>query len=508
MKDRNPTLQRALLRIAASVVLLAVSAGIAVYQRSNPEPESAGYDTKVIPPNCADSGYTLYTSRDDGSTYTDDIVPALGHDFDRWQQVEANEVITHSTRVCQVCGAWEDSFLYPEFSIPTLVLEGDLTGIGKKNEVKIQASLTGGEQDVDCFATLKYQGHSSLNNDKKNYTLKFFTDESYTEKNKLTFSHWNKENKYILKANYIDPSQCRNLICADIWADMVASREIIPEELKGLSNYGAVDGFPVALYINGSFEGLFTMNLHKDDDLFGMKDDREHAILIANTDTEEEAFFRATAQFGEDTPWEVEFCGTQEDTWAKEKLNRLITFVMESDDETFRRDLEKYLDVDSAVDYLLFVYAMGLTRHGADELVLACYGSEDPWIASVYDMETAFGLDQNGFTAASPEEFLPFLEGDVWNSATGNLLWDRLLQNFYPQIQQRYRQLRQTVLDPQRMCSRVRDYLSAIDPLLWEADHAVYPHPNPQLEHQKQITQYIPRRMELLDGILLTETGV
>ena len=499
---------RALIRIAIAVILLAISTGIIVYRRLDPAWRNSLYDAKLIPPTCTESGYTLYTNRENGRTYTDHIIPPAGHTFGPWQETASDATSTRSSRRCQVCGFTEEKIAYPDLSIPVLAIEGDLEGIGKKSEVNISVSLTGGEQELTSFATLKYQGHSSLSYDKKNYTLKLFLDENRTGKNKVSFSHWNPEHKYILKANYIDSSQCRNLVCADLWADVVASRTNIPRQLKNLSNYGAVDGFPVALYLNGDFQGIYTVNLHKDDDLFGMEDGRNQAIVIANTDTADEAFFLHEAAFTEESPWEVEFCGSSDDAWVKDKLNDFISFVMESDNETFRKNLSAYLDVDSAIDYLLSIYAMGLTRHGADELMLVCYGKNEPWIASMYDMETAFGLSADGTSQADPEEFLPGLENGRWNSDTGSLLWDRLLQNFLPEIQQRYLQLRQSVFDPQNMCSRVTDFISQIDPQLYAADHEVFPHPNPQIDHQEQITQYILRRIALLDEILLTETGV
>ena len=42
---------------------------------------------------------------------------------------------------------------------------------------------------------------------------------------------------------------------------------------------------------------------------------------------------------------------------------------------------------------------------------------------------------------------------------------------------------------------------------LYAADHEVYPHPNPQMDHLDQISQYIFKRIELLDHILLTQRG-
>ena len=507
MKHPSSALRRALTRIVIAVILLLICAGFMVYRRMNDRRREALYDITVIPPTCTDSGYSLYTNKENGATYSDDIVPAMGHNFRDWSEDASDPMVLRKKRICSRCGTEESEYEYPRLSIPVIELEGSLDGIGKKSEVNINVFFSDAGQEFTSFATLKYQGHSSLSYEKKNFTLKLFQDEERSQKNKMVFTHWNPENKYILKANYIDSSQCRNLVSADLWADVVASREQIPTELEELSNYGAVDGFPVALYQNGSFCGLYTMNLHKDDDLFGMKDGRDHAILIANTATSDEAFFRNNASFQEDSPWEVEYCGTEDNQWAKDKLNELITFVVQSNDATFQENLHRYLDVDSAIDYLLSIYTLGLTYHGADELILVCYGRDDPWIASLYDMETAFGLSTDGTACYEPNVFLPEKNGGSWNSNTENLLWDKLLKNFFPEIQQRYQVLRQDIFDPESMCGRVSDYLNKIDPALFEADHTVFPHPNHQINHQEQIVQYILWRIELLDRILLLQTG-
>ena len=90
------------------------------------------------------------------------------------------------------------------------------------------------------------------------------------EKHKLVLNGWQREHKYVLKANYRDISQARNLIAASLWVDMVACRPNLFETLKRTSNYGAVDGFPVTVYHNRDYIGLYTMNLHIDDDLYQM----------------------------------------------------------------------------------------------------------------------------------------------------------------------------------------------------------------------------------------------
>lgn len=504
MRQRiSADLKPALIRLAISTGLFLFILSFFLHREDPTE-----YDIKVIPPTCTDSGYSLYTSLENGSTYIDDIVEALGHDFEEWTvtQEPSEEEPGAQTRRCKTCGETEEAQIDPSLSLPCLYLTGDLEGISKTVEAPITARFVGSDLSFDSSSTLKYQGHSSLRYDKKNFTLKLFESQNESKKYKVTFPGWEAENKYILKANYLDPSQCRNLLCADIWSDMAACRDSIPKELRNLVHYGAVDGFPIALYLNGQFLGLYTMNLHKDDDLFGMEDGEEQAILIANAG-DSASLFRSAATFTEDASWEVEFCGTDDSSWAEDKLNALISFVRESDDETFRSQLHTYLDIDSAVDYLLAVYALGLTDHGSDDLILVTYGADSPFIASPYDMEDAFGLSADGTSYLDPAKYLPSLKEGSFDSATGSLLWDRFLELFLPDIQTRYTQLRQDVLDTQALCLRVEAFIGAIPDSLYAADALVNDYLIQDTAYADQITGYISQRMEYLDAIFMETEG-
>ena len=79
-----------------------------------------------------------------------------------------------------------------------IILEGDLTNISKINQVKVEAELLHDNVEYNGYALLKFQGHSSLKYDKKNFTIKFFEDEDCSVKKKFTFYDWNSENKFII----------------------------------------------------------------------------------------------------------------------------------------------------------------------------------------------------------------------------------------------------------------------------------------------------------------------
>lgn len=499
----NTSIKPALRRILGAVLILCFTGAVLHWKHVDDLDEH--YSIRIVEPTCTEKGYSLYTHRVTGAVIVDDLIDAKGHTFEQWMQTDVGDDVNcgFTRRICKTCGLEETQAVYPDLSISRISLYGSMNGIGKKTAVPMTVCLDLKEDDIflECYATLKYQGHSSLSYDKKNYTLKLYKDEGLQEKNKLTLSHWNKEHKYILKADYVDASQCRNLVSADVWADMCASRPSVAKELKTLSNYGSVDGYPVAVYINDRFHGLFTMNLHKDDDLFAMQEGAKHAIMISNHGNAPEAIFHAEAEFTENSPWEVEFCGTEDSTWAKDSFNQLIRFVRTSDDAVFREELSDYLDVDAAIDYLIALYALGLTNYMNQDMVLVSYG--DIWIPSMYDMETAFGLSEDGFSWQEPTALLPVCTDSGWDSGTGNLLWDRLLRNFGEEICIRYQTLREQILDPQLLCNRVAGFTDRIPAAIYEAEEAINPHPKSYEESKMQILTYIPGRIEALDKIFL-----
>ncbi len=452
-------------------------------------------------PTCTESGYIARKNEATGTTTFEELPPA-GHRFGAWTEDEEQQTKTH---VCEVCGYKETFHIssIPENSIPQLSLTGSLEGIGKKQRVVLKAEFVSAEQSFQCNAVMTTQGHSTYGYPKTNYTVRFYDDTEGNQKHKLNFRNWNKEHKYILKANYVDLSQCRNLVGANLWTDMVRSRENVPDAISKLPTLGAVDGFPVSVVLNGEFFGLFTMNLHKDDDLYQMKEGKKNALVICNQQTADEALFLAPAEFAEDysSDWEVEFCGTEDETWAKEGFNSLITFVNSSSDQVFREHLADYLDMDAAVDYLIFIYALGLQHSGAKDLVMLNFG--DKWIPSAFDMDEAFGLDAEAYVYLAPDAFLPEKTDGIWSSGTGSLLWDRLLQNFEEQIRERYSDLRQGVLSEESLRERIHTYIAGIPESLYDYDYYLYPdRPVDDRNMEDQIIHYIAERLPILDQAL------
>ena len=450
-------------------------------------------------PTCTEAGQIL-TEDTETHVIKAETIPALGHSFGEWAPIDS----TYEERVCTVCGARERRIVETddELAIPRLILTGSMDGINKKSRVALNAVFTSPDAQFDCWAIMTMQGHSTLGLDKPNYTVRFYDDADGIQKHKLRFGCWRKEHKYILKADYFDVTQCRNLVGAQLWRELVETRANVHPRLASLPTLGAVDGFPIALWLNDEFLGLYTFCLHKDDDLFDMKKGEQAAVLVCNKNSEDEASFRAPAVLDEEAvhDWELEFCGTEDDTWARGSFNGLIDFVMRSSDEEFRERLGEYLDVDAAVDYLVFIYTLGLVNSGVKDLVLVSFG--DQWIPSAYDMDEAFGLMPEGEGAYAPDDFLPRCEGGVWTSGTGSLLWDRLLQNYENEVRARYRELHAGPLSEEHILTLVDSFVDAIPASLYLRDAEKYPGRSSAAEMTEQIHRCMTERLPNLDEVL------
>ena len=243
-------------------------------------------------------------------------------------------------------------FPYESYNLPLLKLTGSMKGISKANKVKLTFSY--GELSGGC--TLKWQGASSINYDKKNFTITFDAAQTIVES-------WGTQKKYCLKANYVDFSHCRNIVAAKLWGQAVRSRPTRNDKLYGLPNGGAIDGFPIMVAINGEYQGIYTFNIPKDKWMFGMTDGARECILTAETHAKGTQFAEEAKVDASD--FEMEYVPDEENTqWVKDSVNTLIRAVMNFSGATaaeVETALSPYLDIESAVDYFIITCMFALT---------------------------------------------------------------------------------------------------------------------------------------------------
>lgn len=389
-----------------------------------------------------------------------------------------------------------------EDDMPKVFIDGVIPTT--KDDVLAEMTYISKTDEFHAYLEIKCQGSSSMDYPKKNFTIKMYSDEARETKLKKTFKNWGvASNKYVLKADYLDTSHLRNVIGARLWSEVVASRhdyDSLPTELKTSPNNGAIDGFPVKVYTNGNYYGVYMFNIGKDDWMWGMnKNNPNHVLLCAETNTgdvygETPCNFRALWNGVDEKDWSVEV-GTNSDT-VKNSLNALITCVKDTDDATFKATIGNYLDVQSAIDYYLHQYVICGVDNLGKNMLLATYDLKK-WIMGAYDMDRAFGIKwENGFSNANAKCPQDYRE-------KYNLLFDRLEKVFTNEILERYSELRKSIYTPSNMISKMENLYYTIGTELYSEEYEIWT----EMYFKGQLTiqhirQFISDRLAYVDGEL------
>jgi hypothetical protein len=359
-------------------------------------------------------------------------------------------------------------------------------------------------QDISGYCETKAQGNSSMAHPKKNQTVKFFKDEACTEKLKVDFKGWGKENKYCFKANWIDLTHARNVVSARLWADIVKSRADYndhPELLRTSPNQGAVDGFPIKVYANGIYQGRYTINIPKDKWTFQMDDDLETNCALCG-ENYKSGCFREAAVIDE-SDWTDEIHDTVPASVVT-RWNEVITFVRTSSNAEFKANLSNYFNIGSLIDYLLFGLAScGLDAFAKNQIYLTYDGQI--WYASMYDMDSTWGLYYTGAKFVATNYSRTEFE-DYVNTNGGNLLYARLAELFVEDIQARWSELRNGPLAIANIINRFERFTDIAPLSLVEEDYAVTTAsgafvniPSRDTNNIQQIRDYAVKRLAYID---------
>lgn len=323
--------------------------------------------------------------------------------------------------------------LWEETKIPKLYFEGDISGMEEKSDVRdIAFVYENGEQHISGYAEIKPQGTSSLAYDKKNFTIKFYQDEAHEDKLKIDVG-WGEQNKYCLKANWVDRTHSRNVVTAKLASQVQEKYGLLTQAPKN----GLVDGFPIEIYANGEFHGIYTFNIPKDAWQFNMDDDNPDHIVVSGETYNPTNLFQDLPEL---SSWSVEVGSESGET--KDKLTRMFDFVINSTDEEFREHFEEYLDLDAALNYYIMVDYCHLADNHGQNMLLATYDGMK-WYLSLYDLDTSWGTTWNGYQLHDYEEELLDM--------SRNNLFARMEKCFGRELSERYFELRADILNKEHV---------------------------------------------------------
>lgn len=391
-------------------------------------------------------------------------------------------------------------------SINTEPVDGDLPVVYITGEIPTTKKYVKGEIEYisktskfKAYTYIKLQGNSSLQYPKKNFTIKLYKNEACTIKANKEFKNWGAHNNFVLKADYTDILHARNVVSAKLWSKVVQSRsdyDMLPDGIKQSPNNGVIDGFPIKVYINGEYCGLYCWTIPKCDWMVGMDSSNvNHALLSAEfNDNGDTAYQYNPCNFN--TLWEgssdyfdVEV-GTN-DTTLVSSLNRVISAVMNADKTT----LEQVLDIQGTIDYFIFQTVILGIDGLAKNMLLATYDMTK-WYLCPYDMDNTFDLDWkrgilDGYDTIPPHS--------PYNNRYSSLL-TCIMDGYTNEYKARYFELRKSVLSYSSIINEFEKYIAIYGEDIYIQDTINFPAiPSVPVNTLNSLRAFVKDRLNFLD---------
>ena len=369
-----------------------------------------------------------------------------------------------------------------DYDVPVLALIGSTDGMSKDDAVEMRYVY--GDKRGSC--SVKWQGSSSLSFPKKNYTVVFDTPFEAVE-------GWGEQKKYCLKANYVDYSHARNTCGAKLWGQIVKSRENVHETLAASPNYGAIDGFPVAITINGEFGGLYTFNIPKDGWMANMGDGTQEAIICA--EGTQRCYMREPVVIG--TDYDIEYVSDEDNAdWIQTSINALIDACANTDSSDIDTTIAERVDWDSVIDMLAFTALVGGFDLIIKNYLLFTYNGTK-WHMGAYDMDSIWGNWWNG------KYILPADDSTVSFAGTAlrhHRLYGLALIHKKDEFKARYAELRAGVMSEINVAKVIDDFVAGIPAVVRDEDARLWTKiPNTLGNNVHQIKDWYRLRCQIID---------
>ena len=232
--------QRPMREYLPALILLAVSLVAAFFLFANYIYHNVHFfESETVAPTCHTEGYTVHTCTLCGEERTDSFTTST-HTYTPPHTVRepGKTTVGMQASYCTGCGDCVLTDIPPLQLMPVVYVEGSLStaAVGATVSLTYQSY----EANFTTTAVMKVQGFTAALFPKKNYNVRFYTDETLTTRQKfdLGWGGWGEQSKYTIKANYIDRSHARNIVACRLFGDMVMSRKDTLAELQSAPNGG------------------------------------------------------------------------------------------------------------------------------------------------------------------------------------------------------------------------------------------------------------------------------
>ena len=327
--------------------------------------------------------------------------------------------------------------------LPVMHFYGDVSAMSKETKVPLRIKYLPTPGYGEPFdlpeCSVNWQGTSTLAYAVKNYKIRL-RDELGGKYKYAPLENWKPDSTFTLKADYMESSHMNNTGTAKFVNGMY--NEPLPPQVDDPDIRSAIDGFPMLLYINDQLAGTYMFNIDKGSDAnFGF--DKKNPLCLsyecsANSD-ESAGAFNDDSMASICADFEVRFPESRENDTEHPELQRLISWVKNATDEQFRNEIHQYLNLHYTIAYFVQVFTFAMVDNLGKNMMLNTWDGQI-WYPTFYDMDTMLGLTNTGNLVIPAHAEIK--EG--YFNTSQSQLWTKLQRNFKAEIQERYREMRES----------------------------------------------------------------
>ena len=399
--------------------------------------------------------------------------------------------------------------------LPLLVLQGSFGYDYAQGSMSLYSSDA--TEPTISLIKAKWRGGSTNTADKhkRNYKIKSINFKGKSQD--ISLLGMREDNNWIMDAGQIDLFRLRNRIATEIWNDFATKPYYASKEPKVKSG---VAGKVVEVILNNEYRGIYSLTEAMD---------RKELKLKKYDDKNQEFHGQLwkVSSWDKATFWDIDkdFDNTQETWHAFETkypdiedvnptdyspLYEAIDFVVNSNDETFKKEVGDYFDIPVLIDYQLFLETLKPVDNNGKNIYWGIYdvAKSKKLTLAIWDLDASVGQDWHCSTPLHPDYVLPNTDLRVKD---GFNLYHRLsslnVDNYNEKVANRYHELRKTYFSEENLISKYQGYYDMLvksgaasrEETKWSEDSDIGGYPLNFKSEIEYIKNWIINRLNYLD---------
>ena len=282
---------------------------------------------------------------------------------------------------------------------------------------------------------------------------------------------------------YIESSHANNTGLAKLINDCVYDTKL-PTQLDNPDCRTTINGFPIEVYMNGEYLGIYNFNHDRySTESFGYDYKRYPNMLVYEINSNSNVSAGAFYQYGENAESSANI--SERDYYARDfklifgnrtaandnyaEIKELVQWVSVAEYDLFKETINEHFNKEYLFRYLLTVLMVGGVDSLGKNMKINTFDGR-VWYPTFYDLDTSLGIDNTGYLNVPADVEI---EEGSFNTSNSNL-WTKVMEYFATDLKEEWAKMRQKNFTLDNIMKYVYDeQISVIPPKYYNDDAQV-----------------------------------